>query len=144
MVDPLRCDEMKPQALFVAQPTYAAWPALTGAADSAKLLANELATGFELTKPELLEGGDKRPVEDALHDWFSGAAERAVLILHWPGHGPARLEQAVPAYRAALEEQTRERVPLAWANTQNNRALCTFVFYHIIMSVLDASDVVHK
>ena len=30
------------------------------------------------------------------------------------------LEQAVDAYRAALEERTRERVPLDWAMTQNN------------------------
>ena len=34
--------------------------------------------------------------------------------------GPARLEQAVEAYRLALEEQTRQRVPLDWATTQNN------------------------
>jgi tetratricopeptide (TPR) repeat protein len=34
--------------------------------------------------------------------------------------GTARLEQAVAAYRAALEEWTRERVPLDWAVTQNN------------------------
>ena len=31
-----------------------------------------------------------------------------------------RLEQAVAAYRAALEEHTREKVPLAWAQTQCN------------------------
>ena len=30
------------------------------------------------------------------------------------------LEEAVAAYRAALEERTRERVPLDWAATQNN------------------------
>ncbi len=34
--------------------------------------------------------------------------------------GTARLEEAVVAYRAALEEMTRERVPLDWAMTQNN------------------------
>ena len=34
--------------------------------------------------------------------------------------GTARLEEAVTAYRAALTEQTRERVPLYWAGTQNN------------------------
>jgi tetratricopeptide (TPR) repeat protein len=33
---------------------------------------------------------------------------------------PARLEQAVAAYRAALQERTRERVPLQWARTQTN------------------------
>jgi tetratricopeptide (TPR) repeat protein len=31
--------------------------------------------------------------------------------------GTARLEQAVAAYRAALEERTRDRVPLDWAGT---------------------------
>ncbi len=34
--------------------------------------------------------------------------------------GTARLEEAVAAYRSALEERTRERVPLDWAATQNN------------------------
>ena len=34
--------------------------------------------------------------------------------------GTARLEEAVAAYRAALEERTRERVPPDWAMTQNN------------------------
>jgi tetratricopeptide (TPR) repeat protein len=32
----------------------------------------------------------------------------------------ARLKLAITAYRAALEERTRERVPLDWAATQNN------------------------
>ncbi len=36
------------------------------------------------------------------------------------GAGRLRLEEAVAAYRAALEERTRERVPLEWAMTQNN------------------------
>ena len=31
-----------------------------------------------------------------------------------------RLEEAVAAFRAALTERTRERVPLQWAGTQNN------------------------
>src|SRR5512139_3759612 len=34
--------------------------------------------------------------------------------------GTARLEEAVAAYRDALKEYTRERVPLQWATTQNN------------------------
>ena len=34
--------------------------------------------------------------------------------------GTARLEEAVTAYRDALTERTRERVPLDWAMTQNN------------------------
>ena len=32
----------------------------------------------------------------------------------------AKLEEAVVAYREALKERTRERVPLQWATTQNN------------------------
>jgi IS5 family transposase len=31
-----------------------------------------------------------------------------------------RLEEAVEAYRATLQERTRERVPLQWATTQDN------------------------
>ena len=34
--------------------------------------------------------------------------------------GTARLEEAVNAYRDALQEMTRERVPLQWVTTQNN------------------------
>jgi tetratricopeptide (TPR) repeat protein len=34
--------------------------------------------------------------------------------------GTARLEEAVAACSAALEERTRDRVPLQWAMTQNN------------------------
>ena len=34
--------------------------------------------------------------------------------------GAERLLEAVEAYRAALEEWTRERAPLDWAMTQNN------------------------
>ena len=34
--------------------------------------------------------------------------------------GTARLEEAVTAYREALLEWTRQRVPLNWATTQNN------------------------
>ena len=39
----------------------------------------------------------------------------------------ARLEEAVSAYRAALGEMTRERVPLDWAQTQNNLGLGALV-----------------
>lgn len=34
--------------------------------------------------------------------------------------GTACWEQAVAAHRAALQEYTRDRVPLDWAQTQNN------------------------
>jgi tetratricopeptide (TPR) repeat protein len=37
-----------------------------------------------------------------------------------PDAGGDRLEQAVAAYRAALEVYTRESLPLDWATTQNN------------------------
>jgi hypothetical protein len=37
--------------------------------------------------------------------------------------GPARLEEAVAAFRAALEEWTRDRVPLDWAKAQYNLGL---------------------
>ena len=35
--------------------------------------------------------------------------------------GTARLEEAVAAYRAALDEQTRDRVPLDWAISTGNQ-----------------------
>ena len=48
------------------------------------------------------------------------ALGNALLTLGEREPGTARLEEAVAAYRAALEERTRERVPLDWATTQNN------------------------
>jgi hypothetical protein len=48
------------------------------------------------------------------------AAYRAALEEWTRESGTARLEEAVAAYRAALEEQTRARVPLGWAMTQMN------------------------
>ena len=44
----------------------------------------------------------------------------ALLTLGERESGTARLEEAVAAHRAALEERTRERVPLDWAMTQMN------------------------
>ena len=44
----------------------------------------------------------------------------ALLTLGERESGTARLDQAVQAYRAALEEWTRERVPLDWARAQMN------------------------
>jgi tetratricopeptide (TPR) repeat protein len=44
----------------------------------------------------------------------------AIQTLGQRESGTARLEGAVAAYRGALEEYTRERVPLDWAMTQNN------------------------
>jgi hypothetical protein len=34
--------------------------------------------------------------------------------------GTGRLEEALVAFREALKEKARERVPLGWAATQNN------------------------
>ncbi len=34
------------------------------------------------------------------------------------------LEQAVAAYAEALDERTRARAPLDWAETQNNQGVC--------------------
>ena len=41
--------------------------------------------------------------------------------------GTARLEEAVAAYRAALEERTRERVPLDWAASFGNQGVAMMV-----------------
>ena len=44
----------------------------------------------------------------------------ALQVLGERESSTARLEEAVTAYRDALKEYTRERVPLDWAMTQNN------------------------
>ena len=41
--------------------------------------------------------------------------------------GTARLEEAVTAFRAALTEWTRERVPLDWAASLGNQAIALMV-----------------
>ena len=86
---------MKPQAIFIAQPTYTAelkqkkiWHDLPIAAAEARQLASELAShGFEVGREHLLNGGDKRDIEDELHDWFEGVSDYSRLILFWTGHG---------------------------------------------------------
>jgi hypothetical protein len=47
----------------------------------------------------------------------------ALQTLGGPESGTARLEEAVAAYRAALEERTRDRVPLQWATSTGNLGL---------------------
>lgn len=47
----------------------------------------------------------------------------ALSVLGERERGTVRLEEAVTAYRLALEERTRARVPLQWATTQENMAL---------------------
>jgi tetratricopeptide (TPR) repeat protein len=44
----------------------------------------------------------------------------ALLSLGERESGTERMEEAVLSYRAALEERTRDRVPLDWATTQSN------------------------
>ena len=44
----------------------------------------------------------------------------ALRVLGERESGTTRLEEAVAAYREALQENTRARVPLEWARTQNN------------------------
>jgi tetratricopeptide (TPR) repeat protein len=44
----------------------------------------------------------------------------ALSTLGGRGTGTARLEEAVSAFRLALQELTRERVPLQWAEAQMN------------------------
>jgi len=42
----------------------------------------------------------------------------ALVILGKRESGTARLEEAVVAYRAALQERSQDRMPLEWAGTQ--------------------------
>ena len=49
----------------------------------------------------------EQPGQRALETWGTGS-------------GTARLQEALAAYREALKERTRERLPLQWAMTQNN------------------------
>ncbi|MEN2991523.1 tetratricopeptide repeat protein [Tistrella sp. BH-R2-4] len=51
---------------------------------------------------------------------FHNGLGNALATLGERESGTARLNEAVKAYRAALSEYTRERVPLNWAMAQNN------------------------
>jgi hypothetical protein len=46
--------------------------------------------------------------------------------------GTALLEEAVTAFRGALEERTRKRVPLMWAQTQEKLALVHLAYFQKI------------
>jgi tetratricopeptide (TPR) repeat protein len=56
--------------------------------------------------------------------------------------GTARLEKAIAAYRSALEERTRERVPLQWAMTQVNLAEALTAFADKINDIKLAADAI--
>jgi tetratricopeptide (TPR) repeat protein len=66
----------------------------------------------------------RRQVARALDSDQRGAAlsllGTALATLGERERAAARLEEAVNAFRAALQEQARERVPLDWAQTQSN------------------------
>ncbi len=81
------------------------------------------------------EFGDNQALVEAIEvarrmQAVAGDADQRGVALTWLGNalgslgeregGTARLEEAVAAYRAALEENTRARVPLDWAATQMN------------------------
>lgn len=55
-------------------------------------------------------------------DWATTQTSLGLALLRQGAReaGTARLEEAVAAYRAALEEFTRERVPREWADVQRN------------------------
>ena len=88
----------------------------------ARLRYREAAARFRAAAELLPPGEAHRDVRLAYGD-------RAADALFWQGDefgDNAALLEAVAAYRAALQEHTRERVPLDWAMTQNNlgNALC--------------------
>ena len=47
----------------------------------------------------------------------------ALAVLGERESGMARLDEAVAAYGAALEEMTRDRVPLQWATSTGNQGM---------------------
>ena len=65
----------------------------------------------------LLKGG---AVESARRALLHMALGTALVTLGERESGTARLEQAVAAFTEALKERIRARVPLDWADTQNN------------------------
>lgn len=80
-----------------------------------KVLAIDLEVAIALARHTvgLVADADQRGT--ALNDLGNALAELGTREAD-----PARLEQAVAAYRLALEERTRERARLDWAMTQNN------------------------
>ncbi len=75
----------------------------------------DLEVSIELARITFEVAGDADERGAALNDLGV-----ALTVLGERESGTERLEQAIAAYRAALEEWTRERVPLQWAMTQNN------------------------
>lgn len=99
---------------------------------SAALLAVAPLAGSEARGRVLLNGLEEvtERVRTLLAGRTIGRAERrgalqralgnALVVLGGRDRGSERLEEAVAAYRAALELLTRERLPRQWASTLNN------------------------
>ena len=75
----------------------------------------DLLVAIEIARLALDSAQDTQQRGTALNDLGT-----ALTSLGERESGSARLEEAVTAYRDALKERTRERVPLQWAATQNN------------------------
>jgi hypothetical protein len=86
---------MKPKALFIAQSTYTAevdhqkaWDDLPVAAEEASKLATELAThGYELSRQDLLKGGEFADTTKIVDEWFTDVPDRSCVMFFWTGHG---------------------------------------------------------
>jgi hypothetical protein len=85
-----------PQALFVAQPSYAAgidgkqsWENLPVAAAAARELAEGLRLcGYELAHPKLLKGGNSGVIARNIDRWLrEGITVGGSLFFLWTGHG---------------------------------------------------------
>jgi hypothetical protein len=81
-----------------------------------------------LTLAEHCRDMKRVPARQEAHSQNSGIVSRkrggvALRNLGSRESGTQRLEEAVAAFRAALTEQTRERVPLKWASTQTSLAV---------------------
>src|SRR5260370_18466595 len=70
---------------------------------------------IELARRRVFTGVDADERGNALYSFGI-----ALLSLGQRERGTVRLEEAVTAFREALQEWTRERMPLGWAMVQNN------------------------
>ena len=81
-----------------------------------RLLADRLAAATEAGLAEPGIGATRTTIE--LREIARDLVDRLLTNVPSP-----RLEEAIEAHREALEEQTRERVPYYWAQTQENLAI---------------------
>src|SRR5213079_2302144 len=96
-----------------------AWTAADALSDlgTSAALNEALAAAIRLYERALVDASRVR----APIDWAKTQNNLGTALFRLGEHegGKARLESAVAAFRAALEEYTRH-VPLSWARTQNN------------------------